>query len=37
VVVPAALRVLETAGDSLRLILVGQEDVLSAQLCSSQG
>ncbi|MGB5065562.1 MAG: phosphate acyltransferase PlsX [Candidatus Competibacter sp.] len=31
-VVPAALRVLETAGDSLRLILVGQEDVLSAAL-----
>ncbi len=31
-VVPAALRVLRTAGDSLRLILVGQEDVLSSQL-----
>lgn len=32
VVVPAALRVLHTAGDALRLILVGQEDVLSACL-----
>ncbi len=31
-VVPAALRVLEVAGASLRLILVGQEDVLSAAL-----
>ncbi len=32
VVIPAALQVLETAGDSLRLILVGQQDVLSAGL-----
>ena len=32
VVVPAALQVLKTSGDSLRLILVGQEDVLSACL-----
>jgi glycerol-3-phosphate acyltransferase PlsX len=32
VVVPAALRALKAAGDSVRLILVGQEDVLSAQL-----
>jgi len=32
VVVPAALRVLKTAGDALRLILVGQEDVLLARL-----
>jgi len=31
-VVPAALRVLETAGNTLRLILVGQEDVLAARL-----
>lgn len=32
VVVPAALRVLKSTGNALRLILVGQEDVLSAQL-----
>lgn len=32
VVVPAALRILKTSGDALRLILVGQEDVLSACL-----
>ena len=32
IVVPAALRVLKTAGDSLRLILVGQENVLSSML-----
>lgn len=32
VVVPAALRVLETAGDAVRLILVGQEDVLASRL-----
>ncbi|CDI04191.1 putative Phosphate acyltransferase (plsX) [Candidatus Competibacter denitrificans Run_A_D11] len=32
VVVPAALRVLETAGDSVRLILVGQEDALVGRL-----
>ncbi|MER2528182.1 MAG: phosphate acyltransferase PlsX [Candidatus Competibacter denitrificans] len=32
VVVPAALRVLETAGDSVRLILVGQEDALIGRL-----
>jgi glycerol-3-phosphate acyltransferase PlsX len=32
VVVPAALQVLKTSGDALRLILVGQEDVLSARL-----
>jgi glycerol-3-phosphate acyltransferase PlsX len=32
VVVPAALRVLKTAGNALRLILVGQENVLSARL-----
>ncbi len=32
VVVPAALRVLKTSDDALRLILVGQEDVLSACL-----
>ena len=32
VVVPAALRVLKATGDAVRLILVGQEDVLSAQL-----
>ncbi len=32
VVVPAALRVLKTSEDALRLILVGQEDVLSACL-----
>ncbi len=32
VVVPAALRVLETAHDAVRLILVGQEDILSARL-----
>jgi glycerol-3-phosphate acyltransferase PlsX len=32
VVVPAALQVLKTSGDSLRLILVGQKDVLSACL-----
>ncbi len=32
VVVPAALRVLKTASDSVRLILVGQEDILSARL-----
>ena len=31
-VVPAALRVLKAADDTVRLILVGQEDVLSAQL-----
>ncbi|HRD48980.1 MAG: phosphate acyltransferase PlsX [Candidatus Competibacter sp.] len=31
-VVPAALRVLNAAGAAVRLILVGQEDVLSAQL-----
>lgn len=37
IVVPAALRVLETAGDSLRLILVGQEDVLSAALLKAGG
>ena len=32
VVVPAALRVLSTATDRVRLILVGQEDILSAHL-----
>lgn len=32
VVVPAALRVLHDGGKNLRLILVGQEDVLSAKL-----
>ncbi len=32
VVVPAALQVLKSSGDALRLILVGQEDVLSARL-----
>jgi len=32
VVVPAALRVLSTATDNVRLILVGQEDILSARL-----
>lgn len=32
VVVPAALRVLETVGDSVRLILVGQEDALVGRL-----
>lgn len=32
VVVPAALRVLQENGNGLRLILVGQENVLSAQL-----
>ena len=32
VVVPAALRALKTTGNTLRLILVGQEDVLSARL-----
>ncbi|MDS4027686.1 MAG: phosphate acyltransferase PlsX [Candidatus Contendobacter sp.] len=32
VVVPAALRVLKTASGSVRLILVGQEDILSARL-----
>jgi glycerol-3-phosphate acyltransferase PlsX len=32
VVVPAALRVLKIAGDAVCLILVGQEDVLSAHL-----
>ena len=32
VIVPAALRVLKTSGDALRLILVGQEDVLSTCL-----
>jgi glycerol-3-phosphate acyltransferase PlsX len=32
VVVPAALRVLRVASNAVRLILVGQEDVLSAQL-----
>ena len=31
-VVAAALRVVEAAGNALRLILVGQEDVLSARL-----
>jgi glycerol-3-phosphate acyltransferase PlsX len=31
-IVPAALRVLKTAGDGLRLILVGQENVLAARL-----
>jgi glycerol-3-phosphate acyltransferase PlsX len=38
VVVPAALRVLKRASDSLRLILVGQEDVLQACLakCHAQ-
>ena len=34
VVVPAALQVLKTSGSALRLILVGQEDVLSACLAS---
>ena len=32
VVVPAALRVLKTASSAMRLILVGQEDILSARL-----
>ena len=32
VVVPAALRVLKTTGDAVRLILVGQEDILLARL-----
>lgn len=32
VVVPAALRVLETAGDAVRLVLVGQEDALMSRL-----
>ena len=32
VVVPAALRVLKTTSDTIRLILVGQEDILLAQL-----
>jgi glycerol-3-phosphate acyltransferase PlsX len=32
VVVPAALRVLKTASDAIRLILVGQEDILLARL-----
>jgi glycerol-3-phosphate acyltransferase PlsX len=31
-VVPAALRVLEESGENLRMILVGQEDVLAAKL-----
>jgi len=32
VIIPAALQVLKTSGEALRLILVGQEDVLSAGL-----
>ena len=32
VVVPAALRVLKTASEAVRLILVGQEDILSVRL-----
>ncbi|MDS4070597.1 MAG: phosphate acyltransferase PlsX [Candidatus Competibacter sp.] len=31
-IVPAALRALKTSGDALRLVLVGQEDVLAARL-----